>query len=136
VTTESDSEKLEARLRAEPALIFRIARRVAEEQRLPPAGITALVARLAPAVGAGAAAAAREELDAMLLAADPPLALQWLHDARALAVALPEMEATVDWSQEAGRKHKDVWEHTKLVVGRRQRGCRCAGRPCCTTSAR
>ena len=29
---------------------------------------------------------------------------------------LPELEATVDFSQEAGRKHKDVWEHTKQVV--------------------
>ena len=29
---------------------------------------------------------------------------------------LPELEATVDFSQEAGRRHKDVWEHTKQVV--------------------
>jgi poly(A) polymerase len=29
---------------------------------------------------------------------------------------LPEIEATVDFSQEHGRKHKDVWEHTKQVV--------------------
>ncbi|MFZ0844606.1 MAG: HD domain-containing phosphohydrolase, partial [Pseudolabrys sp.] len=28
----------------------------------------------------------------------------------------PELEATVDFSQEAGRRHKDVWEHTKQVV--------------------
>jgi poly(A) polymerase len=42
--------------------------------------------------------------------------LQWLHDAGALAVLLPELEATVDFSQEAGRRHKDVWEHTKQVV--------------------
>ena len=32
------------------------------------------------------------------------------------AVLLPELEATVDFSQEAGRRHKDVWEHTKQVV--------------------
>ena len=31
-------------------------------------------------------------------------------------VLLPELEATVDFSQEAGRRHKDVWEHTKQVV--------------------
>jgi poly(A) polymerase len=29
---------------------------------------------------------------------------------------LPELEATRDLAQEAGRRHKDVWEHTKLVV--------------------
>jgi poly(A) polymerase len=116
VTTASDSEKLEARLRAEPALIYRIARRVAEAGQVPPVGMTDVVARVAPALAAAPPAAVREDLDAMLLGADPGLALQWLHDARVLAVALPEMEATVDWSQEAGRKHKDVWEHTKLVV--------------------
>src|SRR5206468_4660141 len=42
--------------------------------------------------------------------------LQWLHDAGLLKVWLPELEATVDFSQEAGRRHKDVWEHTKQVV--------------------
>jgi len=29
---------------------------------------------------------------------------------------LPELDATVDFSQEGGRRHKDVWEHTKQVV--------------------
>ena len=42
--------------------------------------------------------------------------LQWMHDVGLLAVLLPELEATVDFSQEAGRRHKDVWEHTKQVV--------------------
>ncbi len=42
--------------------------------------------------------------------------LQWMHDAGVLAALLPELEATVDFSQEAGRRHKDVWEHTKQVV--------------------
>ena len=116
VTTASDADQLEARLRAEPALVFRIARRVAEESRVPPPAMTEVVARVAPAVATAPPAAVRGGFDALLLAADTPLALQWLRDARVLAVALPEMEATVDWSQEAGRKHKDVWEHTKLVV--------------------
>ena len=42
--------------------------------------------------------------------------LQWLHDAGVLGIVLPELDATVDFSQEAGRRHKDVWEHTKQVV--------------------
>jgi poly(A) polymerase len=46
----------------------------------------------------------------------PDVAMQVLHDAGVLAVVLPELEATVDFSQEAGRRHKDVWEHTKTVV--------------------
>ncbi len=52
----------------------------------------------------------------MLLGRGVHVALQWLHECGLLAVWLPELEATVDFSQEAGRKHKDVWEHTKQVV--------------------
>ena len=96
--------------------MLRIARRVAEGGRLPPAEMTEVVARVAPTVSTAPPAAVRPDFDALLLAEGAPLALQWLRDARVLAVALPEMEATVDWSQEAGRKHKDVLEHTKLVV--------------------
>ena len=43
-------------------------------------------------------------------------ALQSLHETGLLAHVLPELEATVSFSQEAGRRHKDVWEHTKTVV--------------------
>jgi len=46
----------------------------------------------------------------------PHVALQWLKDACLLEHVLPELEATVAFSQEAGRRHKDVWEHTKAVV--------------------
>ncbi|HEY7954686.1 MAG TPA: HD domain-containing protein, partial [Polyangia bacterium] len=58
----------------------------------------------------------RGELEQMLLGRGVHVALQWMHDSGLLAVWLPELEATVDFSQEAGRKHKDVWEHTKQVV--------------------
>jgi poly(A) polymerase len=46
----------------------------------------------------------------------PHLAMQALRDTGLLAELLPELDATVDFSQEAGRRHKDVWEHTKTVV--------------------
>ena len=58
----------------------------------------------------------REALSRMLPGREVHLALQFLHDVGLLAVWLPELEATVDFSQEAGRRHKDVWEHTKQVV--------------------
>jgi poly(A) polymerase len=67
------------------------------------------VASLAPAK-------VRAALEAVIMGTSLELALQWLHDAGVLAVLLPELEATVDFSQEAGRRHKDVWEHTKQVV--------------------
>ncbi len=46
----------------------------------------------------------------------PHVALQWLRDAGILAQILPELDATHDFSQEGGRRHKDVWDHTKTVV--------------------
>jgi poly(A) polymerase len=58
----------------------------------------------------------RSLLSDMLVGREVHVALQWLHDSGILAEWLPELEATVDFSQEAGRRHKDVWEHTKQVV--------------------
>lgn len=46
----------------------------------------------------------------------PHEALQWLRDVGVLVHILPELDATHDFSQEGGRRHKDVWEHTKSVV--------------------
>jgi poly(A) polymerase len=58
----------------------------------------------------------REELECLLLERNVPVALQWLQQAGVLGKLLPELEATVNFSQEGGRRHKDVWEHTKTVV--------------------
>ena len=44
------------------------------------------------------------------------VAMQWLRDTGVLIELLPELDATVAFSQEGGRRHKDVWEHTKTVV--------------------
>jgi poly(A) polymerase len=76
-----------------------------EVAKLSAAGLT----KLAPA-------RLRQVLEQVILGPYAGQALQWLHDVGALAVLLPELEATVDFSQEAGRRHKDVWEHTKQVV--------------------
>ncbi len=58
----------------------------------------------------------RQAIELVIMGPFVAQALQWLHDAGVLAALLPELEATVDFSQEAGRRHKDVWEHTKQVV--------------------
>ena len=57
-----------------------------------------------------------EQLEQLLLLDGVPVGLQWLYDSGALSQLLPELHATVNFSQEAGRRHKDVWEHTKQVV--------------------
>ena len=59
---------------------------------------------------------ARDEFERCLLGRDVDVALQWLLDVGVVKHLLPELAATVDLAQEAGRRHKDVWEHTKLVV--------------------
>jgi poly(A) polymerase len=93
-----------------------IACRVAREGLVLPAEITLAAREAAPDVQNLPPARIREAVEAILMAPQLGAGLQWLHDSGVLAVVLPELDATVDFSQEAGRRHKDVWEHTKLVV--------------------
>lgn len=81
----------------DPSLTAQIAAQASEARTLPPADV---YARLTPP----------------LCDRHPHVVLQWLRDAGLLAVLLPELDATVAFSQEGGRRHKDVWEHTKAVV--------------------
>ncbi|HEY3352706.1 MAG TPA: HD domain-containing protein [Polyangia bacterium] len=103
------------RAQSDPTLLFQLAREVAERERVPAPDVTAAVAA-APLPAKLAGAAIHAELTALLMAPGAPLALQWLRDSGLLRRVLPEVDATVDLSQEAGRRHKDVWEHTKQVV--------------------
>ena len=91
------------------------------------AHIAATGAEVSPEITAAARAAAaelaalpparlRQFLELVILGEAAGKGLDWLHDTGVLAVLLPELAATVDFSQEVGRRHKDVWEHTKLVV--------------------
>src|SRR3954468_5484830 len=102
--------------RDDPAWIFKAARRCSVDEQLPPDEVT----QRARAESAGARALpaqlVRAELEGLLLGHGVHLALEWLHQTGILGIWLPELEATVDFSQEGGRRHKDVWEHTKQVV--------------------
>ena len=58
-----------------------------------------------------------QELERCLCGRDVDVALEWLHEIGVdPRCCFPELEATVDLAQEAGRQHKDVWAHTKQVV--------------------
>jgi len=105
-----------ALLGAGPESLLEVARLVATDGRVPDPAITEAARAAAPAAAALPADKLRVGLEAVILARGLDLGLQWLHDAGVLAAVLPELEATVDFSQEAGRRHKDVWEHTKQVV--------------------
>ncbi len=96
--------------------VLQLAGQIAHAGQLPPAAVTRNARPLAPDLAALPPARVRDDLQRLITAPQVDLALQWLHDAGALAVLLPELEATVDFTQEAGRRHKDVWKHTKQVL--------------------
>ncbi len=99
-----------------PVALLDVAVAVAQGARPPPDEITAAARGAAPLLSHLPADKLRAAVQTVIMAPDLGSGLQWMHDAGVLGVVLPELEATVDFSQEAGRRHKDVWEHTKQVV--------------------
>ena len=105
-----------APLGAGPSGLLDIAVSVAQGANPPAPEVGAAARAAAPLLTSIAPAQMRTAIEAVILGRSLDLGLQWMHDAGVLAALLPELEATVDFSQEAGRRHKDVWEHTKQVV--------------------
>lgn len=103
-------------LGAGPEALLDVACRVAEQGYLPPPEVTLAAREVAPEVASVPPARLRAALESVIMAPRLGEGLQWLHQSGVLATILPELDATVDFSQEAGRRHKDVWEHTKQVV--------------------
>ena len=101
---------------AGPEALLDVACRVAEQGYLPPPEVTLAAREVASDVGTLPPARLRAALEAVIMSPRLGEGLQWLHESGVLGQVLPELDATVDFSQEAGRRHKDVWEHTKLVV--------------------
>src|SRR3954447_6847491 len=101
---------------AGPDAVLDVACRVAREGLVVPEDVTLAAREIAPAVAALAPVRLRAAIESILLAPQLSEGLQWLHRAGVLGLVLPEVDATVDFSQEAGGRHKDVWEHTKQVV--------------------
>jgi poly(A) polymerase len=99
-----------------PEALLEVAAQVATEGTLPSPEITLAARAAAPLCTQLSPARLRAGIEAVIMGKALDIGLQWMHDAGLLAVLLPELEATVDFSQEAGRRHKDVWEHTKQVV--------------------
>jgi poly(A) polymerase len=95
-----------------------IAVRIATGEPAPPPEMVGNAARELDGLSAGRI---RELIEQVLLGRDPSGALEWLHDVGLLAAILPEVEATVDFVQEMGRRHKDVWKHTRQVVVQSER---------------
>ena len=96
--------------------ILDVAVHVAESGAPVVSEVTQAARAVAPDLASVPVARVRQAIERVIVGPYAGQALQWLHDAGVLAVVLPELDATVDFSQEAGRRHKDVWEHTKQVV--------------------
>jgi poly(A) polymerase len=118
--TSTDGTKVSDRLRplveADPIVLLEIAGAVSHAGRVPPDAVTPMAAAHAARLVDADKARLRTAVEHMLMGRDVDLALEWLHEARILAILFPELEATVDLVQESGRQHKDVWAHTKQVV--------------------
>ncbi len=114
--TAEAAERTRAAIQADPVAIMRAATAIAQTGIIPSAAVTRATLEEIATLDSAPPSAYRDELERTLIAKNVHLALQWLHDVGAMARLIPELEATVDFSQEAGRKHKDVWEHTKQVV--------------------
>ncbi len=99
-----------------PLGILQMATAIGGGGALPSAEVTELCKNNVAALAGVPVDRVRDELERCLLGRDVDVALQWLLSIGAIELLLPELAATVDLAQEAGRKHKDVWEHTKLVV--------------------
>jgi poly(A) polymerase len=101
---------------ADPEDLLRPIDEIGRTGTLPDASLTAQTAAMADGVLTLAPAEVYARLTPPLCGRHPHAVLQWLRDAGLLARLLPELDATHAFSQEGGRRHKDVWEHTKAVV--------------------
>src|SRR5215467_12810852 len=111
------AERLRPLIEADSVVLLEIAGAISESGgRAPPQSVTALAAEHSARLADADKARLRAAVEHMLMGRDVDAALEWLHQARILALLFPELEATVDLVQEAGRMHKDVWAHTKQVV--------------------
>jgi poly(A) polymerase len=112
----SVDQRIRGLVEADPVILLEIAAAISEEGRMPPDGVTTMAAEHASRLASADPSRLRAAIEQMLMGREIDAALEWLNAARVLPVLFPELEATVDLVQEAGRQHKDVWAHTKQVV--------------------
>jgi poly(A) polymerase len=108
--------RMRAFFQADPVALLDVAAAIAAGGRTPVEAVTRAAYDARQLVAAADRARLRASIEEMLLGRDVDVALEWLRETGLLAVLFPELAATVDLVQEAGRMHKDVWDHTKLVV--------------------
>jgi poly(A) polymerase len=117
VPTDAIADRMRGLVEADAVVLLEMAAAIGDNGgRWPADSVTQLAAEHAPRLAEADKARVRAAMEAALLGRDVDAALEWLHVTRILALLVPELEATVDLTQEDGRQHKDVWAHTKQVV--------------------
>ena len=109
--------KVGAWCQADPTWIFAFAAAIATEGGTWPSEAATRAAQQAVAsLATLPGEAVRAGLEPVIMGRDVDNALEWLKEIGAIALLFPELQATVDLTQESDRQHKDVWAHTKQVV--------------------
>ena len=110
------ADRIRGLVEADPVVLVEIAGAISNEGRTPPDAITRVAQEHAVRLSDADKTRLRDAMEQALMGRDVDTALEWMHQAGMLRMLFPELEATVDLTQESGRQHKDVWAHTKQVV--------------------
>ncbi len=113
---QTASDRIHGLVEANPVVIVEVAGAIASEGRMPPEGITRAAQDHVGRLVDSDKAHLRAAVETTLMGREIDVALEWLQQVGAMKVLFPELEATVDLTQENDRQHKDVWAHTKQVV--------------------
>jgi poly(A) polymerase len=115
--TPNTADRMRGLVESDPVVLLEIAGVIANQDgRWPADRVTDLAGEHARRLLDASKVRVRTAVEQMLMGRDVDSALEWLRATGILAVLIPELAATVDLVQEAGRQHKDVWAHTKQVV--------------------
>lgn len=99
-----------------PLTLLALAARIGSTGELPPEEVSEACRTQMHALREVEPALLVEALTEPLLQNHVDVALEWLRMIGFVEEFYPELEACRHLQQEPGRHHKDVWEHTKLVV--------------------
>ncbi len=100
----------------EPRTLLALATRIGKTGDMPPEEVSEACAAHVQALRDMPPTDLVNLLTDTLLQPNVEIALEWLLQIGFILEFYPELEATKHLQQEPGRHHKDVWEHTKLVV--------------------
>jgi poly(A) polymerase len=111
------ASRVRAAIQADPVALIDIAAAIAHGRgQWPVDAVSRAAAEESALITTVPGPALKAAIEHMLLGRDVDEALEWFRQTGLLALLFPELAATVDLVQEAGRMHKDVWQHTKIVV--------------------